>query len=423
MMLREDKRKKFVIRVIGRELLIVTVAALLVGVWIREWNPISIVSAASPSTITVVSPNGGEYWIAGTSQTIRWKSSSVTGNVRIDLSRDGGSTWATIIANTRNDGSEPWTVTIPATTKARIRVVSLTNPAIFDISDRDFEIADPIKNIEVHPSTWTRLRGDGAIYHIFVETGVDMAKALPPPVTLSISGLPAGASETFKDKSGRPLPLFSTYMVIKTHETRTPAGRYQLQIIATSGTVRKSATITLKLVDRTETGASLVLYDSYAKSLDPNFWGNSMVAALTMYGSDYMNSFTNPFAILKKFVTDAALGKYSKAEEITKQVVTVASALKSAQMAWCLGSTNPGIDISKELGEIASLIERGNRREAISRIERLIPNLQTWLNRVNNLRVDGLIVSEVSKQTTQKLIQSAILFLDGELARLRRTTS
>ena len=290
---------------------------------------------------------------------------------------------------------------------------SLTLPIV------EAQLINPIKSIEVFPSRITRLRGDGAIYHVIVETGVDMAKAIPPPVELSVSGLPPKTSAKIERRSGRPLPLFHFTLSIKTDE-KTPAGTYSLRIIASSGAVQKSVIVTLKLVDRTEDGASLVLYDSYAKSLDVNFWTNMFIVALTMYGSDYMNSFTNPFAILKKFITGLALKKYSMAEQITKQVVTLTSALKSGQVDYCLGATNPGINIPKELREIASLIEQGNRKEAIPRISRLIPALQKWLKNVDGLVVDGLVVSDVSKQTTQNLIKSTILFLEGELARLEK---
>jgi hypothetical protein len=91
-------------------------------------------------TITVISPNGGEYWTIGCRQTINWTSAGVTGNVRIELSRNGGSTWKTIMRSTPNDGSQVWRVTGPATDQARIRVVSIDNPTISDISDDNFTI-------------------------------------------------------------------------------------------------------------------------------------------------------------------------------------------------------------------------------------------------------------------------------------------
>ncbi|MCK4732664.1 MAG: fibronectin type III domain-containing protein, partial [Methanophagales archaeon] len=91
-------------------------------------------------TITLTSPNGGEHWPIGRNRGIRWTSSDVTENVRIDLSRNGGSSWETIFSNTANDGSEWWTVTGTATTRARVRVVSLQNTAISAMSDANFKI-------------------------------------------------------------------------------------------------------------------------------------------------------------------------------------------------------------------------------------------------------------------------------------------
>jgi hypothetical protein len=102
----------------------------------------SFTTAPGP-TITVTFPNGGEIWAAGTNQPITWTSSGVTGPVRIHLSRNGGSTWTTIIATTSNDGSQAWSVTVPTTTQARIKVVSIAKSDVFDISDADFIITGP----------------------------------------------------------------------------------------------------------------------------------------------------------------------------------------------------------------------------------------------------------------------------------------
>jgi len=56
-------------------------------------NPsVSDVSAATftvgGGSITVTSPNGGE-WPIGSTQTVTWTSSWLDGNVKIQLSRDG----------------------------------------------------------------------------------------------------------------------------------------------------------------------------------------------------------------------------------------------------------------------------------------------------------------------------------------------
>jgi RPA family protein len=100
-----------------------------------------IITAALPaSSITVAIPNGPPVsWAVGSTQTITWTSVSVTGKVDIQLSRDGGP-WTTIISSTTNTGSRAWTVTSPKTTQAKIKVVSIANRAIFDVSDAYFTI-------------------------------------------------------------------------------------------------------------------------------------------------------------------------------------------------------------------------------------------------------------------------------------------
>jgi hypothetical protein len=94
-------------------------------------------------TITVTYPNGGESWTIGGIQKITWASVGITGNVKVQLSRNGGRTWATLFSSTPNDGVQIWTVTGPATSQARIKVVSVSRPAVFDISDANFTINVP----------------------------------------------------------------------------------------------------------------------------------------------------------------------------------------------------------------------------------------------------------------------------------------
>lgn len=92
------------------------------------------------SVITVLSPNGGENWLIGTTQTIEWTTQNLVGNVDILLSRDGGSTWTTLFTNTANDGSQLWTVTGPPTTTAKIRIRGTADPATYDDSDGHFTV-------------------------------------------------------------------------------------------------------------------------------------------------------------------------------------------------------------------------------------------------------------------------------------------
>ncbi|MFN0157179.1 MAG: S8 family serine peptidase [Bacteroidota bacterium] len=98
-------------------------------------------SITQPS-LTVVAPNGGEVWGVGNTHGIQWTSSLVTGDVKIELSRNGGASYSTLIANTANDGSEDWEVDLPVTAQARIRVRSVADTAIHDVSNGNFTISD-----------------------------------------------------------------------------------------------------------------------------------------------------------------------------------------------------------------------------------------------------------------------------------------
>jgi hypothetical protein len=74
--------------------------------------------------LTVLSPNGGETWTAGGTETVTWSTTSTAmgsvAEVGISLSTDEGASWTLLIASTPNDGSE--TVAVPATSSERCRI-------------------------------------------------------------------------------------------------------------------------------------------------------------------------------------------------------------------------------------------------------------------------------------------------------------
>ncbi|MFH1010506.1 MAG: YCF48-related protein, partial [bacterium] len=115
--------------------------------------------AGGPS-IAVTSPNGGEVWAANSVQTISWMSYQIVGDVQILLSRDAGNNWPeTITAATANDGSFDWTCAGPPGTSCRVRIVSVTNPSVFDESDGNFTITPPIGWSALSSGTTTNLNG------------------------------------------------------------------------------------------------------------------------------------------------------------------------------------------------------------------------------------------------------------------------
>ena len=93
-------------------------------------------------SLTITQPNGGEIWETGTTQTISWTRLNCTGNVKIELTRDGGSTFETIVASTSATSSYQWTVTSPVSTSCKVKITSLSYPTVYDSSNAVFTITD-----------------------------------------------------------------------------------------------------------------------------------------------------------------------------------------------------------------------------------------------------------------------------------------
>lgn len=92
--------------------------------------------------VTVITPNGGEAIVRGTSYDVTW-TSDITGNVRITL-LNGGVQVGLISACTPNDGSFAWLVPagITAGTDYTVKIGSCLNTALFDVSDASFAIVE-----------------------------------------------------------------------------------------------------------------------------------------------------------------------------------------------------------------------------------------------------------------------------------------
>jgi hypothetical protein len=88
----------------------------------------------SGSSLMMLNYNSGIVIPRMISQNFTWLSDNVTGNVRIDLSRDESTNWETLVASTPNDGAEIISILAPVTRRARLRIVSLNNPTVSDSS-------------------------------------------------------------------------------------------------------------------------------------------------------------------------------------------------------------------------------------------------------------------------------------------------
>jgi len=104
-------------------------------------------------TLTVLAPNGGETWLIGSLQEIRWARGTAGATVRIDLIK-GGSVVEVIDSAAPNTGSYSWRVSTGLTPASdyRMRITSNSNPGEFDLSDGFFTIAGPANLTVVSPN-------------------------------------------------------------------------------------------------------------------------------------------------------------------------------------------------------------------------------------------------------------------------------
>lgn len=106
-------------------------------------RPFAVVAADS-GTVQVTSPNGGEKLIGGTAVDVTFTAVKVK-NVTLQYSIDDGVTWTTLQYSVdAAAGKVKWQVPFVVSTQCLVRVMSLTNSAIVDVSNARFSIDVPL---------------------------------------------------------------------------------------------------------------------------------------------------------------------------------------------------------------------------------------------------------------------------------------
>lgn len=101
------------------------------------------------STITVLSPNGGESLCVDSTYNIRWNSNFFVDNVKLEYTTTSGGTctggtWLTIINSTENDGIYQWTIPNTPSTNCKVRVSDAFDGDPCDVSDAAFTIGSSV---------------------------------------------------------------------------------------------------------------------------------------------------------------------------------------------------------------------------------------------------------------------------------------
>lgn len=156
----------------------------------RLWTATADTSGASftitDAFLTLLSPNGGEAWDAGSFREVSWSSVSFD-SLAIDLSTDGGSGWTFLSEVPAAAGAFPWQVPDLPTTQALIRLRGTDDTNVVDLSDGVFSILSgaeftaPVVIADAGAGVDTLRLGNAAGATSGIDTAFGEAELGPPP--------------------------------------------------------------------------------------------------------------------------------------------------------------------------------------------------------------------------------------------------
>jgi len=123
--------------------------------------------------IRVTVPNGGEYWERGNSYDITWLSDNVPGNVMIELYK-GSNPYDTIAYDIPNTHQYNYYVpfSLPQADDYKVKITSMDNPQICDISDDYFMIGSGVNITVTYPNGGEFLKTRDTCYITWESNGI-----------------------------------------------------------------------------------------------------------------------------------------------------------------------------------------------------------------------------------------------------------
>jgi hypothetical protein len=206
----------------------------------NDYMDVTVTTSGTIGPFVVTYPNAtGISWAASSTQTVTWDVAGTTDTpvncqtVDIFLSTNGGQTYPIVLATgVPNNGSSQITVPDLGTNTARVMVMSSAG-TFFNISRFNFAITLSTFSLTSNLSSNTSCLPESVSYTV----NVNSLGGFTDPVTLSVSGLPTGATHTFNPAVVTPgsssiLTVFST--------TQVAPGNYNMVVTGTSNAIVKT---------------------------------------------------------------------------------------------------------------------------------------------------------------------------------------
>ncbi len=177
------------------------------------------------NTITVISPNGGEKWVVGSTHNITWSSTGTVGNVKIAFSVDNGGSWTNLVSSTANDGVYAWTMPTVPSSNCKVRVSEtdgnpsdtsnsvfsiVSNPAspVISLNRSQLNFGAVLPGVSTGPQTfWISNSGQGTL-NWTLGSNADWLRAVPS------SGTNSGVVTVSVDHTGLSLGTYTGTVTI-----------------------------------------------------------------------------------------------------------------------------------------------------------------------------------------------------------------
>lgn len=222
---------------------------------------LNVSNTAGPFLVTA--PNNTATWTVGETETVTWQVANTNNApvncsmVNILLSFDGGFTYPlTLLENTPNDGSVDIQVPNTVGNQNRIRVQSVGN-VFFDISDRNFNIEEPVIptfSLSATPTEQSVCGSNaGVVAYEITSTGLS---GFGDPVELTTSGLPNGVQASFSNNN--TVPNTNSTLNLEGLEN-VPSGSYSFFVEGEGGGQNFALTLDLEVVDSNPATAQLMV--------------------------------------------------------------------------------------------------------------------------------------------------------------------
>ena len=210
-------------------------------------NVLPNVDTTAPS-ITLTRPNGGEMFIIGSADTIKWSAGDNVGVTGIDLeySDDNGLNWNPVASGLPNTGTYFWIVPGTPTTQAKVRATAHdTQNQSQDVSNAVFSIGPGTVDTGSPPLAFAVRHASPSPFTALTTVGFD----LPPvtqagtaawPTTVRIFNLAGRLVRTTVKAGLAPGPHVSVWDGRDEHGYLQPAGVYFIEVATTAqrGVVR-----------------------------------------------------------------------------------------------------------------------------------------------------------------------------------------